>query len=63
MAIVPAAYAATALGTLQGLPAGSEARVIGEVTESESGRVILRTRIGSHRRLERLSGEQLPRIC
>ena len=63
MAIVPAAYAATALGTLQALAAGSEARVIGEVTESESGRVILRTRIGSHRRLERLSGEQLPRIC
>jgi hypothetical protein len=24
---------------------------------------VLRTRIGSHRLLERLSGEQLPRIC
>ena len=26
-------------------------------------RLVMRTRIGSHRLLERLSGEQLPRIC
>jgi hydrogenase expression/formation protein HypE len=29
----------------------------------DPGRVVLRTRLGSHRLLARLSGEQLPRIC
>ena len=29
----------------------------------DPGRLVLKTRIGSHRLLERLSGEQLPRIC
>ncbi|MBI3784728.1 MAG: hydrogenase expression/formation protein HypE [Deltaproteobacteria bacterium] len=63
LAIVPAEQADAALAAVQALPAGAGARRIGEVTEKESGRVVLRTRIGSHRRLERLSGEQLPRIC
>jgi hydrogenase expression/formation protein HypE len=63
LAIVPAADAGRALAALRALPDGAGAERIGEVTDGEPGRVLLRTRIGSHRRLERLSGEQLPRIC
>ena len=63
LAIVPSESAARALAALRALPDGAQAQRIGEVTRGEAGRVLLRTRIGSHRRLERLSGEQLPRIC
>lgn len=63
LAIVPAAEAETALAAIRALPAGAAACRIGEVTEGPAGRVLLRTGLGSHRRLERLSGEQLPRIC
>lgn len=63
LAIVPEESADAALAALRGLPEGSQAARIGEVTAGNAGRVLLRTRIGSHRRLERLSGEQLPRIC
>lgn len=40
-----------------------EAAVIGEVVAENPGRVILRSRIGGNRILDKLSGEQLPRIC
>lgn len=63
LAIVPADDADRALAALASLPAGAAARRIGEVTEGPAGRVLLRTSLGSHRRIERLSGEQLPRIC
>ncbi len=36
---------------------------IGQVTESPAGLVTLRSRIGATRIVDRLSGEQLPRIC
>ncbi len=63
LAIVPGDSSDAALAALRSLPEGGGARCIGEVTNGDPGRVLLRTRIGSHRRLERLSGEQLPRIC
>jgi hydrogenase expression/formation protein HypE len=63
LAIVPAVGADRALAALTALPAGAMACRVGTVTESDPGRVILKTRIGSHRLLEKLSGEQLPRIC
>jgi hydrogenase expression/formation protein HypE len=63
LAIVPAQSINRALAALRALPTGADAHCIGEVTSREPGRVLLRTRIGSHRRIERLSGEQLPRIC
>jgi hydrogenase expression/formation protein HypE len=63
LAIVPNAEAESALQALRSLAPGREARRIGMVMEEEPGRVVLRTRIGSHRLLEKLSGEQLPRIC
>ena len=63
LAIVPSRSADAALEALRGRPEGREARRIGEVLDAEPGRVVLRTRIGSRRVLEKLSGEQLPRIC
>jgi len=63
LAIVPPQAAERALAALRGFPDGAQAQRIGEVTAGDPGRVLLRTAIGSHRRLERLSGEQLPRIC
>jgi hydrogenase expression/formation protein HypE len=63
LAIVPPQAASRALAALRAMPDGGAAARIGEVTDGEPGRVLLRTRIGSHRRIERLSGEQLPRIC
>ncbi|MGG0717325.1 hydrogenase expression/formation protein HypE [Robertmurraya massiliosenegalensis] len=42
---------------------GVNAKVIGRVTSKDNGRLLLRTGIGSTRRLNRLSGMMLPRIC
>jgi len=63
LAIVPGCDAERALASLRALESGTGTCRIGEVTEGPAGRVLLRTGLGSHRRLERLSGEQLPRIC
>lgn len=63
LAIVPGEERERALAAVRSLPEGAGASLIGEITDKEPGRVLLRTGIGSHRRLERLSGEQLPRIC
>jgi hydrogenase expression/formation protein HypE len=41
---------------------GGKAEIIGEVSQSKTG-VYLRTRVGGTRRLEKLEGEGLPRIC
>jgi hydrogenase expression/formation protein HypE len=42
---------------------GKKSAVIGRVTNEPGERVILKTRIGSRRIVDMLSGEQLPRIC
>jgi len=42
---------------------GINARIIGEVTEAHIGKVIIKSRIGGHRVVGYLTGEQLPRIC
>jgi hydrogenase expression/formation protein HypE len=63
LAIVPGVQADAALAAIRSQPGGEAARRIGAVVADDPGRLVLRTRIGSHRLLERLSGEQLPRIC
>ncbi len=63
LALVPGARADAALAAVRPQPGGEGARRIGSVHAEDPGRLSLRTRIGSHRLLERLSGEQLPRIC
>jgi hydrogenase expression/formation protein HypE len=42
---------------------GKDAAIIGEVTDDYPGRVIMKTRLGSSRIIDMLSGELLPRIC
>jgi hydrogenase expression/formation protein HypE len=63
LAIVPGERAEAALQAVRSGAGGEEARLIGRVVDQDPGRLVMRTRIGSHRLLERLSGEQLPRIC
>ncbi|WEK37979.1 MAG: hydrogenase expression/formation protein HypE [Candidatus Pseudobacter hemicellulosilyticus] len=41
----------------------ARAAIIGEVTHEHPGKVLLRSRIGGHRVVNYLTGEQLPRIC
>jgi hydrogenase expression/formation protein HypE len=63
IAILPEAAAEDVLGVMREHPLGRGARKIGEVVASDAGRVFLRTRIGGHRLVDMLRGEQLPRIC
>lgn len=42
---------------------GEQAALIGTVTEEPHGCVLMKTLIGSHRVVDELSGEMLPRIC
>jgi hydrogenase expression/formation protein HypE len=62
-AFVPGDEAEAALAALRSLPEGEGAAIIGRVAEAPAGAVHLRTRMGTRRLLDLLSGEQLPRIC
>ncbi|MGF3106147.1 hydrogenase expression/formation protein HypE [Rossellomorea sp. DUT-2] len=50
---------------LKGHEAGRDASVIGHITSChvQTGKLLLRTAVGTTRRLTRLSGQLLPRIC
>jgi hydrogenase expression/formation protein HypE len=63
MACIPSDSAAEVLEAMQSHPLGRQAVQIGEVVATDIGRVFLRTRIGGHRLVDMLRGEQLPRIC
>lgn len=63
LAFVDPAAAADALQALRSHPLGAWAGVAGEATATRPGLVVLRTRIGSHRVVDMLPGDQLPRIC
>jgi hydrogenase expression/formation protein HypE len=60
---VPEEQAGRALDAMRALPEGSAAARIGAVRPGSNGAVVLKTRIGTRRLLDLLSGEQLPRIC
>lgn len=62
-AFVAPADAERALAILREQPSGAQASIIGQVVATPAGLVTMRSRIGSNRILDRLSGEQLPRIC
>lgn len=51
------------LEAIRAVPGGENAARIGTVTENMPGKVLLRTPIGGHRILSKLTGIQLPRIC
>jgi hydrogenase expression/formation protein HypE len=63
VSFVPARQAEQSLAVMHAHPLGKEARLIGRVAEGSSDRVIMKSRIGTHRVIDLLSGEQLPRIC
>lgn len=63
VAIVASGSSEAALEALRRHPLGSEARPIGVVEAAPAGRVRLKTRLGTTRVVEMLSGEMLPRIC
>ncbi len=67
--ILPKEKAEAALALCKADPLGVDAAVVGEVQDpadkgpGQAGQVVLRTRLGGHRLLHMLEGEQLPRIC
>ncbi len=63
LAFVPAAQADVALAVLNQHARDWSPAIVGRVTGSGEPRVVLRNILGSHRILDMLSGEQLPRIC
>jgi hydrogenase expression/formation protein HypE len=69
VAFVPAALEPALLAAMRAHPDGAAAVTIGEVVappagrRATPGRVVVRTRIGGRRLLERPLGEPLPRIC
>lgn len=51
------------LDTIRDFAEGVDAKIIGEITDVGSSKLFLRTELGTTRRLNRLSGILLPRIC
>ena len=60
---VPASEAERTLKQMQSHPLGRQASIIGTVKEDRPGLATMRSRIGTTRVVDMLSGEQLPRIC
>lgn len=63
VAMVPPAEAEAVLAAMRTHPLGSQAAIIGQVTEEHPGMVVARTGIGGSRVVDMQVGEQLPRIC
>lgn len=63
IAIVDAGEADKVLAKMKQNRYGSNAAVIGEVTAEHRGKVVMKTRLGTSRIVDMLSGELLPRIC
>jgi hydrogenase expression/formation protein HypE len=62
-AIVPPEEAENLVKVMRNHPAGRQSAIIGQVKEAPAGRVTLATTFGGVRIMDRLVGEQLPRIC
>ena len=63
VAFAPEAQADQALSIMRRHAVASGAMRAGDVSGRESPIVVLKTVLGTHRILDLLSGEQLPRIC
>jgi hydrogenase expression/formation protein HypE len=63
LAIVSPEVAGDAVKILRSDEKGKQAGIAGEVIANNSGRVLLKSRIGGRRVVNMLPGEQLPRIC
>jgi hydrogenase expression/formation protein HypE len=63
LAIVEEQQAEIVLQAMRAERYGEEAALIGTVAAQPAGRVLMKTLLGSHRIVDELSGEMLPRIC
>jgi hydrogenase expression/formation protein HypE len=63
IAVVAKSDAASVLARMRNSKYGIDAAIIGEITESPAGTVLMKTNLGSTRVLDVLTGEMLPRIC
>jgi hydrogenase expression/formation protein HypE len=63
VALVAPGRADEAVALLREHPLGAEAAVIGTVTDTHPGFVVLETGLGGTRIVDMLPGDQLPRIC
>ncbi len=63
IAVVTEEKTSSILTKMKKHPLGKEASIIGEITEKNKGKVVLETAIGGKRIIDRLVGDQLPRIC
>ncbi len=63
LAVVPPESEDAALALLRSFPEGRAAARIGTVTGQVPGRLVMKTRLGGRRILQKLAGAQLPRIC
>jgi len=63
IAFVPHEHADKVLAKMKETIPGRDACIIGEVVESNTSKVFMKTRIGGTRIIDTLTGEQLPRIC
>ncbi len=63
VAFVPGAQSDRAVEVLRSVEVSGGAVCIGRVEEKPAGLVTLKSRLGTERILDMLSGEQLPRIC
>jgi hydrogenase expression/formation protein HypE len=63
IAIVMREHAEAVLSSMKSNAQGRQSAIIGEVISEHPGRVIMKTKVGGHRIVDMLSGEQLPRIC
>lgn len=53
----------TVMGKMRSDKYGKDAAIIGEITSANPGKAILQSVVGGSRIIEKLAGEQLPRIC
>ena len=63
VAIVPPEVADAVLEAMRARSVGSRSAIIGRVTDTHPGTVVVRTSLGASRVVDRPLGEQLPRIC
>lgn len=63
VAFVDPEYSEAVLAAMRSRPEGAGAVIIGSAVDEHPGMVVVRTRFGTTRVVERELGEQLPRIC
>jgi len=61
--LVDSSYAEDALSAMRRFSNGENAAIIGKVTDKYEGKVVLRTKIGGRRFLDRPLGDPVPRVC